>query len=186
MGARIPMHFVLTDKGSEELTSRTYRLDLKLRNILFLIQRGTPTVEAILQNTVVPRDEVVEKLRDLLKEQFVVLSGSPPTMNGIVPPPTLRDDAPAPAAEGERAARGSPLTLAAGVSLSQARFVLCDYCLDHFGMNAQPLIDAINAAGSLGALQKTLDHIAAEMQRNAKGELPALVERVREINENFS
>jgi len=62
------MHFVLTAKGDEELASRTYRLELKVRNILFLIQRGTHTLEAILQNSVVPREEVVEKLRDLLKE----------------------------------------------------------------------------------------------------------------------
>jgi len=67
MGARERSNFELTLKGTEELAARTYRLDARARNILFLIQRGYLTVEGILENSIFPRDDVVERLRELLR-----------------------------------------------------------------------------------------------------------------------
>jgi len=198
MGARGPTHFVLTLKGTEELAMRTYRLDAKVRNILFLIQKGTPTVEAILQNSIFPREEVVEKLRGLLKEQFVALNGGPspaPATDGAPshtdPPETTSRpgtiDIPAPETIGAqpfaRTTLSSFPTLDPGISVSQARFVLCDFCLDRFGMQAQPLIDAINATGDLPELQQALDSVTAEIRKHCKDQLPALMARVREINQ---
>jgi hypothetical protein len=78
MGARERSNFELTLKGMEELAARTYRLDARARNVLFLIQRGYPTVEGILENTIFPRDEVVERLRDLLRGHFVTLQAADP------------------------------------------------------------------------------------------------------------
>jgi hypothetical protein len=187
------MHFVLTAKGDEELASRTYRLELKVRNILFLIQRGTHTLEAILQNSVVPREEVVEKLRDLLKDQFVSMSGSgaalaapPPATPGRAPTLNVPLDAPVPTAPPTltgRSDRASLLGLSANASMSQARFVLCDFCLDQFGMKAQALVDQINAAPDVPALQKIVDTLANELVKTDKSHLRALADRVREINE---
>ncbi len=85
MSARDRANFELTLKGSEELSIRTYRLDAKTRNILFLIQRGFPTIEGILENSIFPREEVVERLRDLLRGHFV-------TMQPVQAPPTLSAD----------------------------------------------------------------------------------------------
>lgn len=73
MAPRERTYFELTLKGSEELAARTYRLDAKIRNILFLIQRGIATTEGILENSIFPRDEVVERLRDLLRGHFISL-----------------------------------------------------------------------------------------------------------------
>ena len=196
MGARGPTHFVLTVKGTEELAARTYRLDVRVRNILFLIQKGTPTVDAILQNSIFPREEVVEKLRGLLKEQFVALGSNTPAAPGAVETPTR------PAVVGlatrprtialdtlgaQTFARTAPPTfpvLDSGVSLSQARFVLCDFCLDQFGMNGQPLIDAVNGAGDVAELQHALDSITTEIRKHCRDQLPALMARVREINQS--
>jgi len=86
MGARDRVNFELTVKGSEELSIRTYRLDARMRNILFLIQRGFPTIDGILDNSIFPREEVVERLRDLLRGHFV-------TMQAGATPPTLSADA---------------------------------------------------------------------------------------------
>lgn len=102
MGARERSNFELTLKGVEELAARTYRLDARARNILFLIQRGYPTVEGILENTIFPRDEVVERLRDLLRAHFLTLqaadaaAGAPITVGRK--PPTLAPEAAAPPA----------------------------------------------------------------------------------------
>jgi hypothetical protein len=103
MGARERTYFELTLKGSEELSMRTYRLDAKVRNILFLIQKGYPTIEGILDNSIFPRDDVVERLRDLLKGHFVTLqasenaAASPTTIIRRTGPTTVMPAAPAPA-----------------------------------------------------------------------------------------
>ena len=86
MGARERSNFELTLKGTEELAARTYRLDARARNVLFLIQRGYPTVEGILDNSIFPRDEVVERLRELLRAHFVTLQAPDP---GLAAPTTI-------------------------------------------------------------------------------------------------
>jgi len=86
MGARERSVFELTIKGTDELSSRTYRLDAKSRNILFLIQRGFPSVDAILDNTIFPREEVVDRLRELLRGHFVSYHAAQPV---VAPPPTF-------------------------------------------------------------------------------------------------
>ena len=73
MGARERSTFELTLKGTEELATRTHRLDVKARNIMFLIQRGYPSLDAILENTIFPREEVLERLRELLRGHFVTM-----------------------------------------------------------------------------------------------------------------
>jgi hypothetical protein len=94
MGARDRSIFELTLKGSEELTARTYRLDAKTRNILFLIQRGYATVEGILENSIFPREDVVERLRDLLRGHFLTLETSDRASN--TPTPDVRHPEAAP------------------------------------------------------------------------------------------
>jgi len=202
MGARLPTHFVLTLKGTEELATRSYRLDVRVRNILFLIQKGTPTVEAILQNSIFPREEVVEKLRGLLKEQFVALNGSTSPASGTAGTSGRAGAAGTPTRQGPPTEGSGPETLGtqvaqvyartapssfpmldAGVSVSHGRFVLCDFCLDQFGMKAQPLIDAVNVTVDVAELQQVLDSITAEVHKHCKEQLPALTARVREINE---
>jgi hypothetical protein len=76
-----------------------------------------------------------------------------------------------------------PLRLVAGVSLAQARFALSGFCLDHFGPQAQALLEAIDHCRDLGSLQKLLSQIAAEVERRRRDSLPKLIECVHEINE---
>jgi hypothetical protein len=189
------MHLMLTLKGAEELSQRTHRLDLKLRNILFLIQKGTPTIDAILQNSIFPQDEVIEKLRGLVKERFVevnagaapagaaspsesvVAEARPATLGNAVDPTTIGGSPFA------RTSRPAFPVLDSGVSMSQARFLLCDFCLDQFGARAQPLIDAIEATSDVAELQQVLDGITAEVRRHIKDQLPVLMATVRDINQ---
>jgi hypothetical protein len=96
MGARERSFFELTLKGTEELTARTYRLDAKTRNILFLIQRGYATVEGILENSIFPRDDVVERLRDLLRGHFLTLGTPDNAFTGPSTAPRRPEATPAP------------------------------------------------------------------------------------------
>jgi hypothetical protein len=239
MGARAPTLFVLTRKGMEELAQRTYRLDARLRNILFLIQKGTPTVDGILENSIFPQDEVVEKLRRLVRDQFVAIDGSgpgtlserPATLSGAVTVSDIRAVAASAAADAAATANqrhaaetlermsgmarattmaritsmkipAGPTTinpamrsgmsdsvssefpqLDAGISVSQARYILSDFCLDQFGTKGQPLIDAIGGALDVEALQQVLDRITREVRKQRHPQMPDLLTRVREINE---
>src|SRR5258706_15502902 len=90
MGARERTYFELTLKGSEELAARTYRLDARVRNVLFLIQKGYQTIDGILENSIFPREDVVERLRDLLRGHFLTVqanensSTSPTTISRLL------------------------------------------------------------------------------------------------------
>jgi hypothetical protein len=190
MIAQGPIHFVLTLKGIEELASRTYRLDVKLRNILFLIQKGSANFEAIVHHSIFPREEVLERVRGLVNEKFIALSGG-----GSPAPEAERTAAAAPTldrpikqdATGRRTivqtGEDSFPTLDLGASTSQARFVLCDYCLDQFGTKAQEQIDAINGANGIAGVQRVLDDIYEELRGRSPDQLSELAARVREINE---
>jgi hypothetical protein len=111
MGARDRAYFELTTKGSEELALRTYRLDAKIRNILFLIQKGYPTIEGILENSIFPREEVVDRLRELLRAHFITLHGDKPgaaPSTIMTPPPDTRSSGPhAPEPESEPVVQNS-------------------------------------------------------------------------------
>jgi hypothetical protein len=201
MGAREQTHFVLTIKGTEELAMRTYRLDAKVRNILFLIQKGTPTIEAILQNSIFPHDEVVGKLRDLVRDQFVAVSNNssappatvgrpaaPPTIGYAARPPTLTQPLPASDLARTQTTWGpTPLpTLRSNVSVSHARSLLSDFCLEQFGTKASSMIDAVNAAIDVPQLQSLLDRIAHEVGKRCRDQLPVLTTLVGQINQAAS
>jgi hypothetical protein len=201
--------FVLTLKGAEELAARSYRLDVKLRNILFLIQKGSATFDTILQNSIFPREEVLERVRGLINDKFIALTPADGAAAAAAVPAAPASAAAAPPlpASAKRAAAAAPATLAAGitangqwtvtrkpedgfpmldpgVSVSQARFVLCDFCLDEFGASGGEKADAINSAQGVTALQRVLDEIYEEL-RGAKRRdtLAKLSDRVLEINE---
>ena len=163
----------LTPKGTEELRSRAHKLDVTARNILYLIQLGSTTAEAILQRTIFPRDIVIDGLRRLLGNKFVAVAPG----NGVRPPP-----AHAPALHSVPVPAIEHLRLEAGVSLSQARFSLSDFCLDQFGTQGQGLVDAAGLAVDVAGLQQVLNRIRTEVQKRCPGRLTVLVACVREIN----
>jgi hypothetical protein len=70
-----------------------------------------------------------------------------------------------------------------GVSPSQARFALTNFCLDQFGTNGQYLADLVDVCSDVAGLQQVLNAIRAEVDSRCPDRLPALVACVREINE---
>jgi len=157
----------LTPKGTEELRSRAHKLDVTARNILYLIQLGSTTAEAILQRTIFPRDAVIDKLRRLLGNKFVAVAPG----NGV-----LHSAAPL-----EQPHLEQP-HLEAGVSLSQARFSLSDFCLEQFGTQGRGLVDAVSLALDVAGLQQVLSRIRVEVQNRRPDRLTMLSDCVRDIN----
>src|ERR1700728_3357311 len=118
--------FLLTPKGTEELRGRTPKLDSTARSILSLIDQGTIVAESILQRSKLSRDQVIEGLRSLLSNGFISSSMSDVTVQPTPEPtpeltPSVADSV------SER------LRLKPGISPSQARFALSNFCLDQFG-----------------------------------------------------
>jgi hypothetical protein len=169
----------LTPKGTEELRSRAHRLDFPARNILFLIQQGFSTAEAILQRTIFPPDAVMDRLGRLLGNKFVAVAP------GAVPASTAKPSAlartpPAPD-PGLEVPVLSPLS--AGIAPSQARFALSDFCLEVFGTQGQGLVDAVDSCADVPSLQQLLNRIGREVQIRSPDRLSALADCVRGINE---
>ena len=164
--------FLLTPKGMEELRGRTPKLDATGRSILSLIDQGTTVAESILQRSKLSRDQVIEGLRSLLSSGFI----SPSTSDVTVQPtpestPSVADSV------SER------LRLKPGISPSQARFALSNFCLDQFGTNGQDLADAVGFCTDVDSLQMALDNIRTEVKKLFPERRAALVACVREINE---
>ena len=75
------------------------------------------------------------------------------------------------------------LRLESGISLAQARFALSEFCLNHFGVGGQELVDAVNHCRDVPGLQKALTLIRTEVLNHYRERMPALAVCVREINE---
>jgi len=166
--------FLLTPKGTEELRGRTPKLDANARSILSLIEQGTTVAESILQRSKFTRDEVIEGLRVLLSNGFISTS----TGDGAVPPPPSAMPAVSVADSVSERLRLKP-----GISPSQARFVLSNFCLDQFGTNGQDLAEAVGFCTDVASLQMALDNIRTEVKKLFPERRAALVACVREINE---
>ena len=75
------------------------------------------------------------------------------------------------------------LSLKSGVSPSQARFALSNFCLDQFGTNGQDLADLLELCTDLAGLQEGLNAIQMEVHNRCPDRMPALVACVDEINQ---
>ena len=170
--------FLLTPKGTEELRSQTPKLDVIARGILSLIEQGTTVAESILQRSKFTRDEVIEGLRVLLSNGFISTSTSEGTVQA--PPASTLASTPAVSVADSVSER---LRLKPGISPSQARFVLSNFCLDQFGTNGQDLADVVGFCTDVPSLQMALDNIRTEVKKLFPERRAALVACVREINE---
>jgi hypothetical protein len=161
---------ILTAKGTEELRQHAFHLDVTARNILSLIEQGCKTSDAILQRSMFPHNSVIEGLRRLLTNKFVAIADDEPASRS------------GGAADSARVARRE-LRLNFGISPSQARFALSNFCMDEFGTDGQYLVDAVSLCSDVMSLQEVLNSIRAEVAERFADRLPALVVCVREINE---
>lgn len=166
--------FLLTPKGTEELRSQTPKLDVIATGILSLIEQGTTVAESILQRSKFTRDEVIEGLRVLLSSGYISTSTSEGTVQA---PPASTPAVSVADSVSER------LRLKPGISPSQARFVLSNFCLDQFGTNGQDLADVVGFCTDVASLQLALDNIRTEVKKLFPERRAALVACVREINE---
>ena len=75
------------------------------------------------------------------------------------------------------------LRLKPGVSLSQARFALSNFCLNNFGADGQYFADVIEFCVDIAQLQEVLKTIRDEVRGRYPDRLPALVTCVRDAHD---
>lgn len=75
------------------------------------------------------------------------------------------------------------LRLKPGVSLSQTRFALANFCLSHFGADGQYYADVIELCADAPRLQEVLNIITAEVAKRCPDRLGLLTASVREAND---
>jgi len=78
------------------------------------------------------------------------------------------------------------MRLKGGVSLTQTRFALSNFCLSHFGADGQYFADVIELCADAHQLQEALNTIRAEVRTRCPDRLGALAECVREANDTDS
>jgi len=75
------------------------------------------------------------------------------------------------------------LRLKPGVSLSQTRFGLANFCLSHLGADGQYYADVIELCADAPRLQEALSIITAEVAKRCPDRMPLLAACVREAND---
>jgi hypothetical protein len=76
------------------------------------------------------------------------------------------------------------LRLKSGISLSQARFALSNFCLSNLGADGQYFADVIDFCTDVNQLQAVLQTIRDEVQGRCPDRFPALLICVREANDD--
>jgi hypothetical protein len=135
-----------------------------------LIEQGCKTADAILQRSMFPHNTVVDSLRRLLTNKFVAYAEDEPAPRAAGLPNTGRPNR-------------RDLRLNFGISPSQARFALSNFCMDEFGTDGQYLVDAVSLCNDVMSLQEVLNSIRADVDERYPGRISALIACVRGINE---
>lgn len=136
----------LTQKGADEVKTRTHKLNIKSRSILLLLERPQ-TIQYVLGKVMFPLEDLMEALTALVREGFVQIAGAGGATVNIHTAPKAAHRPSAPV-------DGSfSIQLHEDIVYSEARFLLINYCVDTFGTKSQSFVD------SLG-LCKTVAHFS--------------------------
>ncbi len=155
----------LTAKGIEEVRSRTYKLSIRRRSVLLLLDRPQ-TFEYVANKTVIPRNEIAEEITALIQDGFLY-SGD-----------IKARDAGAIAAAG----KNDRLLLGEDIILSKARFLLIDFCVDSFGTQSQEFVDEIRASRDVDSIGTCVRRIFSLAEKKHPDKLARLLNLVKEIN----
>ena len=164
----------ITPKGVDELRGRASKLDLHSKIFLSLIEQGATTSEALMQRSKATREQVADGLRLLMSNKLVETGPASPPGS----PSGSGEAAPSAADSISERLRFKP-----GISPSQARFALSNFCLDVFGTAGQDLADVVEFCNDVSNLQMALDTIRSEIKKLHPERRADLVAVVREINE---
>ena len=165
MEASVSLH--ITPKGLDELDRRAYKLSTRKRSVLILLAK--PQTVAELTRRSVFQDDIVEDIQLLVRDGFIALR---------------RDEAELPAVPDPAVAEApvGGMHLDEEVMLSEAKFLLVDFCVDSFGTQSQAFVDEIRECRSAKDLDVYLRTIVTATRKNCPHRFATLTSVVDEIN----
>ena len=187
----------ITDKGADEVSHRTYKLGIKLRSLLLLLSKPQ-SVQYAFQKSVFPKEETEEALGALLQQGFVELKDAPADKVSIQEPvaalevsiPTLHTQnapkatvAAAPAPTAPAAATRGDWDIDPEIILSEAKFLLIDFCVDCFGMQSEKLTEDIRGSKTVGAMRSLVKELLAMVSQHKPDQINAFRDTIRKVNE---
>ncbi len=162
----------LTFKGEDELKHRTHRLSVRKRSLLLLVEHPR-TLEDLFRKTVLHHEEVAGEVQSLLNDGFIAVAGKSDSTR-TVPPPPSRVEKPPSSAGG--------FQLNDEIVISEAKFLLIDFCVDSFGTHSDTFCHDIHGCHSVAAVAKCVGAIVAAAGKECPDRLPVLVKVIEEIN----
>lgn len=190
----------LTNKGTDEVANRTFKLGIKLRSILLLLHKPQ-TVEFALHKSVFPEEEVIGVIDTLVQEGFVEVEAGKPAAAPVAAEKPAVPAAPVHAVSGfaqmaasQSAAPAAPVApkpapaigefeLDEEIILSEAKFLLIDFSVDCFGMQSEKLTEDIRACKTVSALRALVKELLAMVHKLKPAQLDAFRDTVKKINE---
>ena len=155
----------ITPKGSDELKNRTYKLDVKKRSILRLLEVPR-SVKYIFEKVIFPREEVAADIEQLFENGFVSMAG-----DSVLP-------------SSGQTIIGETFELHEDTILPEAKFLLIDFCTDHMGNLAQTLATEIRACPSPKSLSVYIRNIFQFVEKEQPKQLAALKAVIDEIKQS--
>lgn len=153
----------LTAKGEDEVKNRTHKLDIRHRSVIISFGK-TQTFEYILQKQqLFNQKEATEIINNLVNDGFVAINGEA-------------------ARRAEIHAPSGNIQLADGFIMSEAKFLLVDFCVDSFGTQSQNHVDELGVCKSEKCLQLCLKNIYATTEMLNPERLLVLLKIITEIN----
>jgi len=162
----------ITPKGQDEIKRRVYKLDMKKRSLLILLDRPQ-TIEYLTSKTVLPQEEFNAVIIALIQDGFIA-TGSAATGSSSATGSGRSNGEPSPA--------GSKIHIEDDVILSEAKFLLTNFCVDSFGTESQVFVDTIRACKSVNDLRYHLNTIHAAVEKQYPAQIPTLLGVIQEIN----
>ncbi|SDG94448.1 hypothetical protein [Propionivibrio dicarboxylicus] len=167
----------LTEKGADEVAHRTCKLGIKLRSVLLFLQHPQ-SIAFTLQKSVFPEADILDAIDKLASDGFIVVEAPPaaaPRHNASIASPQSAIATPE--------TKAADFAIGDDILLSEARFLLIDFCVDCFGMAAEKFTDDLRACKSVSALRAVLKELLPLVGAQKPEQLPALRDTIRAIND---
>jgi hypothetical protein len=157
-----------TVMGRDEIATRANKLGMRERTMLIMVDDKT-TRSGLLSRSAHPSSGDI--LDSLLARGFIeILSG---------PIHAAAEDK---AAFALSQAPAGSFSLDHEIIVSEAKFLLINFCVDNFGTQSQSLVDEIRACSRQQDVVIALGKVLAAVRKQCPSQLPLLLKLIREIN----
>ncbi len=165
----------LTQKGEDEVKRRAYKLSMRKRSVLILLDKPKP-IDHVLAKSVFPQNEVIEEIEALIQDGFIASSGAVAAPRPAAPISPVAAPAVSPVSN-------ESFNLDDEIIVSEAKFMLTDFSVDSFGTQSQVFVDAIRACKKVQDVRLCLSGILAATEKQCPNRVPVLLGLINEINE---